>query len=66
MVKKENSSNTLWVVFISICLGFVIRIYFVLNADQNLFAVFNIDILILFVAIIGLIILLKNKKKNKM
>ncbi|AXN40826.1 hypothetical protein [Peribacillus butanolivorans] len=62
MVKKENSSNTLWVVFISICLGFVIRINSVLNADQ-LFSVFNIDILILFVAIIGLIILLNNKKK---
>lgn len=65
MVKKEKSSNTLWIVFISICLGFVIRIYSVLNADQNLFSVYNIDILILFIAIIGLIILLNNKKKNK-
>ncbi|SNS90184.1 hypothetical protein SAMN05444672_103211 [Bacillus sp. OK838] len=65
MVKSEKSSNTLWIVFISICLGFVIRIYSVLNADQNLFSVYNIDILILFIAIIGLIILLNNKKKNK-
>ena len=65
MVRKEKSSNTLWIVFISICLGFVIRIYSVLNADQNLFSVYNIDILILFIAIIGLIILLNNKKKNR-
>lgn len=63
MMKKENSSHTLWIVFISICLGFVIRLFSVLISGQNIFSVFNIDIFILFIAIIVLLILLINKTR---
>lgn len=63
MMKKEYSSHTLWIVFISICLGFVIRLFSILKAGQNIFSVFNIDIFILFIAIIVLLILLINKTR---
>ncbi|CAH0302314.1 hypothetical protein SRABI84_04555 [Peribacillus simplex] len=64
METKEKSFKTVIIVLISICLGFIIRMSSVIIADRNLFSMYNIDILILFIAIIGLIIWLNKKKKR--
>lgn len=63
MDTREKSFKTVIIVLISICLGFIIRMFSVIIADRNLFSMYNIDLLILFIAIIGLIIWLNNKKK---
>ncbi len=64
METKEKSFKTVIIVLISIFLGFIIRMSSVIIADRNLFSMYNIDILILFIAIIGLIIWLNKKKKR--
>lgn len=64
MENKEKSFKTVIIVLISICLGFIIRMSSVIIADRNLFSMYNIDLLILFIAIIGLIIWLNKKKKR--
>ncbi|ASS92591.1 hypothetical protein BS1321_00525 [Peribacillus simplex NBRC 15720 = DSM 1321] len=64
METEEKSFKTVIIVLISICLGFIIRMSSVIIADRNLFSMYNIDILILFIAIIGLIIWLNKKKKR--
>ncbi|CAH0163370.1 hypothetical protein SRABI96_01011 [Peribacillus sp. Bi96] len=64
METKERSFKRVIIVLISICLGFIIRMSSVIIADRNLFSMYNIDILILFIAIIGLIIWLNKKKKR--
>ncbi|PAL08147.1 hypothetical protein B8W99_22675 [Peribacillus simplex] len=64
METKEKGFKTVIIVLISICLGFIIRMSSVIIADRNLFSMYNIDLLILFIAIIGLIIWLNKKKKR--
>ncbi len=64
METKEKGFKTVIIVLISICLGFIIRMSSVILADRNLFSMYNIDLLILFIAIIGLIIWLSKKKKR--
>lgn len=64
METKEKSFKTVIIVLISICLGFIIRMSSVIIADRNLFSMNNIDLFILFIAIIGLIIWLNKKKKR--
>ncbi len=64
METKEKGFKTVIIVLISICLGFIIRMSSVIIADRNLFSMYNIDLLILFIAIIGLIIWLSKKKKR--
>lgn len=64
METKEKSFKTVIIVLISICLGFIIRMSSVIIAGRNLFSMYNIDLLILFIAIIGLIIWLNKKKKG--
>ncbi|KOR83154.1 hypothetical protein AM233_02795 [Bacillus sp. FJAT-22058] len=64
METKEKRFKTEIIVLISICLGFIIRMSSVIIADRNLFSMYNIDLLILFIAIIGLIIWLNKKKKR--
>ncbi|MEC0345127.1 hypothetical protein [Peribacillus frigoritolerans] len=64
METKEKGFKTVIIVLISICLGFIIRMSSVIIADGNLFSMYNIDLLILFIAIIGLIIWLSKKKKR--
>lgn len=64
MENKEKSFKTVKIVLISICLGFIIRMSSVIIAGRNLFSMYNIDLLILFIAIIGLIIWLNKKKKR--
>ncbi len=64
METKEKSFKTVIIVLISICLGFIIRMSSVIIADRNLFSMYNIDLFILFIAIIGLIIWLNKKKKR--
>lgn len=64
METKEKRFKTVIIVLISICLGFIIRMSSVIIADRNLFSMYNIDLLILFIAIIGLIIWLNKKKKR--
>lgn len=54
---------TVKIVLISTCIGLIIRMFSVIIADQKVFSINNIDILILFIAIIGLIIFLNKKKK---
>ncbi len=64
METKEKRFKTVIIVLISICLGFIIRMSSVIIAGRNLFSIYNIDLLILFIAIIGLIIWLNKKKKR--
>lgn len=64
METNEKRFKTVIIVLISICLGFIIRMSSVIIADRNLFSMYNIDLLILFIAIIGLIIWLNKKKKG--
>ncbi len=64
METKEKGFKTVMIVLISICLGFIIRMSSVIIAGRNLFSIYNMDLLILFIAIIGLIIWL-NKKKER-
>lgn len=64
METKEKSFKTVIIVLISICLGFIIRMSSVIIADRNLFSMYNIDLFILFIAIIGLMIWLNKKKKR--
>lgn len=64
METKEKGFKTVIIVLISICLGFIIRMSSVIIAGRNLFSMYNIDLLILFIAIIGLIIWLNKKKKR--
>lgn len=64
METKEKRLKTVIIVLISICLGFIIRMSSVIISDRNLFSMYNIDLLILFIAIIGLIIWLNKKKKR--
>ena len=64
METEEKSFKTVIIVLISICLGFIIRMSSVIIADRNLFSMNNIDLFILFIAIIGLIIWLNKKKKR--
>ncbi|PAK38661.1 hypothetical protein CHI08_20220 [Peribacillus simplex] len=64
METKEKRFKTVIIVLISICLGFIIRMSSVIIAGRNLFSMYNIDLLILFIAIIGLIIWLNKKKKR--
>ncbi len=64
METKEKRFKTVVIVLISICLGFIIRMSSVIIAGRNLFSMYNIDLLILFIAIIGLIIWLNKKKKR--
>ncbi|KRF52055.1 hypothetical protein ASG97_09405 [Bacillus sp. Soil745] len=64
METKEKRFKTVIIVLISICLGFIIRMSSVIIADRNLFSMNNIDLFILFIAIIGLIIWLNKKKKR--
>lgn len=64
METKEKRFKTLIIVLISICLGFIIRMSSVIIAGRSLFSMYNIDLLILFIAIIGLIIWLNKKKKR--
>lgn len=61
---KEKGFKTVIIVLISICLGFIIRMSSVILADRNLFSIYNVDLLILFIAIIGLNIWLNKKKKK--
>ncbi|MFY0780979.1 hypothetical protein AB1K18_11895 [Peribacillus simplex] len=62
---KEIKLKSVKIVLISTCIGLIIRMFSVIIADQKVFSINNIDILILFIAIIGLIIFLNKKKKNK-
>ncbi|PHD73981.1 hypothetical protein COF64_15910 [Bacillus sp. AFS043905] len=64
METKEKSFKTVIIVLISICLGFIIRMASIIIADRSLFSMYNIDLLILFIAIIGLMIWLNKKKKR--
>lgn len=64
METKEKNFKTIIIVLISICLGFIIRMSSIIIADRSLFSMYNIDLLILFIAIIGLIIWLNKKKKR--
>ncbi len=64
METKEKGFKTVIIVLISICLGFIIRMSSVIIAGRNLFSMYNMDLLILFIAIIGLIIWLNKKKKR--
>lgn len=64
METKEKRFKTVIIVLISICLGFIIRMSSVIIAGRNLFSMYNIDLFILFIAIIGLIIWLNKKKKR--
>lgn len=64
METEEKSFKTVIIVLISICLSFIIRMSSVIIADRNLFSMNNIDLFILFIAIIGLIIWLNKKKKR--
>ncbi|AOH54855.1 hypothetical protein ABE28_010870 [Peribacillus muralis] len=61
---KGTSLKTLMIVLISICLGLIIRISSILIVDQNLFSMNNIDLFLLFIAMIGLIVVLYIKKKE--
>lgn len=60
---KEIKFKSVKIVLISTCIGLIIRMFSVIIADQKVFSINNIDILILFIAIIGLIIFLNKKKK---
>lgn len=64
METKEKGFKTVIIVLISICLGFIIRMSSVIIAGRSLFSMYNIDLFILFIAIIGLIIWLNKKKKR--
>lgn len=60
---KERKLKSVKIVLISTCIGLIIRMFSVIIADQKVFSINNIDILILLIAIIGLIIFLNKKKK---
>ncbi len=64
MEKNKKSLKTVLIVLISLCLGFIIRLSSIIIADRNLFSMYNIDLLLLFIAMVGLIILLYIKKKG--
>lgn len=60
---KEKKIKSVKIVLISTCIGLIIRMFSVIIADQKVFSIYNIDILILILAIIGLIIFLNKRKK---
>lgn len=60
---NEKKFKSVKIVLISTCIGLIIRMFSVIIADQKVFSIYNIDILILIIAIIGLIIFLNKKKK---
>lgn len=64
MKKNKKSLKTVLIVLISLCLGFIIRLSSIIIADRNLFSMYNIDLLLLFIAMVGLIIVLYIKRKG--